>query len=80
MAKSKFITDMTRQCARIGELRTALQAHAMKISDVYGELGEITLGHKAGRTGDELIVVDLTGTGAQDAAIGNFAWNMMKLL
>ena len=30
-----------------------------------------------GREGDELIVVDLTGTGAQDAAIGQVAWEKM---
>ena len=33
-----------------------------------------------GREGDELIVVDLTGTGAQDAAIGQVAWDKMSKL
>jgi ornithine cyclodeaminase/alanine dehydrogenase-like protein (mu-crystallin family) len=43
----------------------------MTIDDVYAELGELVNGTKAGRENDqELIVVDLTGTGAQDAAIG----------
>ena len=37
----------------------------MKDSDVYAELGEVINGTKKGREGDELIVVDLTGTGAQ---------------
>ena len=43
----------------------------MTIDDVYAELGELVNGTKAGRENqEELIVVDLTGTGAQDAAIG----------
>lgn len=80
MAKSKFITDLTRQCARVGELRTALAEGKMKESDVYAEMGEVVNGTKAGREGDELIVVDLTGTGAQDAAIGQVAWEVLSKL
>ena len=45
--------------------------------DVYAELGEICAGMKPGRSGNELIVVDLTGTGAQDAAIGQVAWDKL---
>ena len=53
------------------ELRGAIEANAMTTDDVYAELGELVNGTKAGRENDdELIVVDLTGTGAQDAAIG----------
>jgi len=78
MKKSKFITDLTRQCARVGELRTALKEGLMKESDVYAEIGEIVNGTKKGREGDELIVVDLTGTGAQDAAIGQYAWDVLS--
>ena len=62
----------------IGELRTAIEAGAMKESDVYAEIGEVVNGTKPGRVGDELIVVDLTGTGAQDAAIGQVAWETLK--
>jgi len=53
------------------ELRGAIEAGVMTTDDVYAELGELVNGTKAGRENDqELIVVDLTGTGAQDAAIG----------
>lgn len=34
-------------------------------SDVFAEIGEVVSGKKKGREGDELILVDLTGTGAQ---------------
>lgn len=81
MAKSKFIADLVRQCGRVGELRTAVLEGAMKESDVYAELGEVVNGTKQGRVaGDGLIVVDLTGTGAQDAAIGQVAWDVLSKL
>jgi len=47
----------------VGELRTAIEAGVMSESDVYAEIGDVVNGTKPGRTGDELIVVDLTGTG-----------------
>jgi ornithine cyclodeaminase/alanine dehydrogenase-like protein (mu-crystallin family) len=40
-------------------------------------LGEIVAGHKPGREADELIVCDLTGVGAQDAAIAEAAWHRL---
>ena len=43
------------------------------------QLGDLVNG-KVGREGDELIVVDLTGTGAQDAAIGQVAWDKLGSL
>ena len=52
----------------------------MTENDVYAELGEVVNGDKPGREGDELIVVDLTGTGAQDAAIGQVAWDKLSNL
>jgi ornithine cyclodeaminase/alanine dehydrogenase-like protein (mu-crystallin family) len=51
----------------------------MTLDRVHAELGEIIGGTKAGREeSDGVVVVDLTGTGAQDAAIGQVAWNLMK--
>ena len=52
----------------------------MTEDDVYAELGEVINGSKKGREGDELICVDLTGTGAQDAAIGQVAWEKLSKL
>jgi ornithine cyclodeaminase/alanine dehydrogenase-like protein (mu-crystallin family) len=78
MKKSKFISDLTRQCVRVGELRTAVKEGLMKEEDVHAELGEVVNGSKSGREGDELIVCDLTGTGAQDAAIGQVAWEVLS--
>jgi len=77
----KYIADLTKQTSRVGELRGAIEANIMTTCDVYCELGELVNGTKAGRENDhELIVVDLTGTGAQDAAIGQVAWDKLSQL
>ena len=75
----KYISDLTKQTSKVGELRGAIQAGVMTLDDVYAELGEIVNG-KPGREGNEIIVVDLTGTGAQDAAIGQVAWDKLSQL
>jgi len=78
MKASKMVCDLVRQCSRVGELRSAIKAGVMTEADVYAEIGEVVNGLKPGREGDELIVVDLTGTGAQDAAIGQVAWDTLS--
>lgn len=75
---SKMVCDLVRQCKQVGELRSAIKAGLMKEEDVYAEIGEVVNGDKPGRTGEELILVDLTGTGAQDAAIGQVAWDILS--
>lgn len=81
LSAKKYISDLTKQTSIVGELRGAIQANMMTTDDVYCELGELVNGTKAGRENDEeLIVVDLTGTGAQDAAIGQVAWDKLSQL
>jgi alanine dehydrogenase len=67
LVRSKFITDITEQCAVYGELHHAIGIGYMKKTDVYAELGEIISGRKPGRTSDEeMIIFDSTGTALQD--------------
>ena len=75
---SKMVCDLVRQCKQVGELRSAIKAGLMTEDDVYAEIGQVVNGEKPGRTGEELILVDLTGTGAQDAAIGQVAWDILS--
>ncbi len=69
----KVVTDRTDQCARLGELHHAIAAGLMGLDDVHAELGQVLTGERPGREGDETIVCDLTGVGAQDAAIAEAA-------
>jgi alanine dehydrogenase len=69
LAASKVVTDITEQCAVIGDLHHALAAGAMTRSGVHAELGQIIAGLKSGRTSEEeIIVFDSSGTALQDVA------------
>ena len=69
MAMALVVTDVTDQCAAMGDLRHALAAGAMRREDVHGELAELVSGAKAGRTdGAQITLFDSTGTALQDVA------------
>jgi alanine dehydrogenase len=68
MAHSKVITDLTGQCAVMGDLQHAIAARLMTKEGVYAELGEVVAGVKPGRAdAEEIIVFDSTGFGLLDA-------------
>jgi alanine dehydrogenase len=69
LASGKLVTDLTEQCAAIGDLHHAVVAGAMSASDVHAQLGEIVAGLKRGRESEEeIIVFDSSGTALQDVA------------
>ena len=74
----KVVVDSRAQCLRLGETHHAVAAGVLTPEGIHGELGEILLGARAGREGGERIVVDLTGVGAQDAAMAGVVWRMLK--
>jgi len=76
LAASKVVTDVTEQCATIGDLHHAIAAGAMTRDDVYAELGEIVAGRKPGRErDDEVIVFDSTGMALQDVAAASIVYD-----
>lgn len=70
----KIVVDRLSQCIALGELHHAVEEGVLSADSVHAELGEVLVGAKTGREGDELIICDLTGVGAQDAAIAEVAW------
>jgi len=63
------VTDVTSQCAHVGELHHAIRAGLLTEAGVHAEIGEIIAGKKPGRrTADEVSVYDATGTALQDTA------------
>ncbi len=69
MAAATVVTDVTQQCAAIGDLHHAMVAGVMHSSDVHAELGEVVAGYKPGRRSlEEIIVFDSTGMALQDVA------------
>ena len=75
MASSKVVTDVTEQCASIGDLHHAIAAGAMTPEQVHAELGEIVAGRKPGRENDrETIIFDSTGMALQDVAAATIVY------
>ena len=73
----KVVVDSREQCLRLGETHHAVVAGVMAPEGIHAELGEILLGRRSAREGKETIVVDLTGVGAQDAALAGVVWGML---
>ena len=64
-----IVTDLTEQCAHVGELHHALDQGIVTTEDVRAELGELIVGRSVGRsTRDEITIFDSTGTALQDVA------------
>ena len=75
LAASKVVTDVTEQCAAIGDLHHAISVGAMHSKDVYAELGEVVAGRRPGRESpEEVIIFDSTGMALQDVAAAAAAY------
>jgi ornithine cyclodeaminase/alanine dehydrogenase-like protein (mu-crystallin family) len=69
------ITDVTEQCATIGDLHHAIAAGLMTRDSVHAELGEVVAGKKPGRErDDETIIFDSTGMALQDVAAATIVY------
>jgi ornithine cyclodeaminase/alanine dehydrogenase-like protein (mu-crystallin family) len=69
MAAGLVVTDVTEQCATIGDLHHALAAGAMTRDAVHAELADVVAGRKPGRrTPEDITIFDSTGTALQDVA------------
>lgn len=81
LASAAVVTDITSQCARVGELHHALEAGLMTERDVRGELGQVLVGAAAGRRSpEEIVVFDSTGTALQDAAAAARVYSRARAL
>jgi ornithine cyclodeaminase/alanine dehydrogenase-like protein (mu-crystallin family) len=75
----KILADSLSQCERLGEIHHALDAGVVSRERIYGELSDVVSGALPGREReDELIVCDLTGVGAQDAALAETVWRTLS--
>ena len=70
----KIVCDSIDQCVERGETRNAIIRGIISKSDIYGEIGEILIGAKAGRESDEEITIfDATGISALDLITAKIA-------
>jgi len=69
MGSATVFTDITEQCAHVGELHHALDRGIVTVANVKAELGDLISGRSSGRSShDEITIFDSTGTALQDAA------------
>lgn len=74
----KVVVDFRPQCLGLGKTHHAVASGVLSADSIYAELREIALGDRPGREGEELIVCDLTGVGAQDAAMAGAVWRPLE--
>jgi alanine dehydrogenase len=69
LQQARIFVDDIRQCRTDGEINVPLQQGIIKEEDIAGEIGEVIIGKKPGRTSDdEITLFDSTGIALQDSA------------
>jgi ectoine utilization protein EutC len=75
----RYVADRLSQTRLLGELHHALVAGAMADESGLAELGQVLAGLRPGRTdAAQVTLCDLTGTGAQDTAMANLAFERAR--
>jgi len=75
----RYVADRLSQTRVLGELHHALVASAITDESNLAELGQVLAGQRPGRSDSaQVTLCDLTGTGAQDTAIANLAFERAR--
>lgn len=75
----RYVADRLTQTRVLGELHHAIDAGLVAADARFAELGQVIAGQQPGRTSAaEVTLCDLTGTGAQDTAIANLAFERAR--
>jgi alanine dehydrogenase len=69
LQEATVVLDDMAQATESGEVNVPLHAGTYKREQIYGTLGEIVAGKKAGRIGTEITIFDSTGLAIQDLAL-----------
>jgi alanine dehydrogenase len=73
------VIDDYDQCVHSGEINVPWGEGLVDDGDLYGELGEIVTGDRAGRTADDGVTVfDSTGLAIQDVAAAHVVYEHAK--
>ena len=76
LKRATIVVDDLEQAAHSGEINVPLTMGAITMKDIHGELCEIVVGKKTGRTSkEEITVFDSTGLSVLDVAT---AWMVYK--
>ncbi|WP_254521539.1 ornithine cyclodeaminase family protein [Natrinema caseinilyticum] len=73
------VIDDHEQCTHSGEINVPYRAGTLTDADIHGEIGELVVGAKAGRTDDTGITVfDSTGLAIQDVAAARVVYETAR--
>lgn len=75
---AKVVIDDEHQAHHSGEINVPLESGELRVETIYGTLGAIVAGTKAGRTGDEITVFDSTGLAIQDVAVARMIYELAR--
>lgn len=79
LSRAKIVVDEFEQACHSGEVNVPLSKGLLRREDIYGELGEIIVGKKVGRSSDEEITVfDSTGLAIEDLAAAAVIYERAK--
>ena len=79
LRKAKLVIDDWRQASHSGEINVPIRKRQLRKKDIYGDLSEIALGNKEGRTSeDEITLFDSTGLAIQDISCGYAVYRALK--
>lgn len=69
LQRARIFVDDIRQCRTDGEINVPLSQGIIKEQDIAGEIGEVIIGKKTGRTSEkDITLFDSTGIALQDSA------------
>ncbi|MBI2881143.1 MAG: ornithine cyclodeaminase family protein [Candidatus Tectomicrobia bacterium] len=74
LESSRVFVDDPAQAIHGGEINVPISAGRFSAERIAGTLGEVLIGTKAGRTGQEITVFDSTGLALQDLALAKAAY------
>jgi len=79
LLRAKVVVDDLAQASHSGEINMPLKKGILREEDIYGELSEIIVGRKEGRTsGEEVTVFDSTGLSLLDISVATLVYNKAK--
>jgi ornithine cyclodeaminase len=74
-----YVPDRLSQCRKMGELRAAIEAGAVKDDQQFAELGDLLVRDTPARANsNQITIADLTGMGIQDTAIATLALTALR--
>jgi len=79
LKRAKIVVDEFEQACHSGEINVPLSKGLIRKEDIYGELGEIIVDKKVGRTSErEITVFDSTGLAIEDLAAASVIYERAK--